>query len=65
MRKHQLMALGALTFQPTGKCHKPFVPTKPGKYLLRRCSSCGEAVPQDDSAGVGGVFTIEARARSK
>jgi hypothetical protein len=65
MRKIQLMALGALTEQPTGRCHPPFVPKAPGSYLVRRCSNCGNAVPHlDDPSVTGSVFTVEARARS-
>jgi len=64
MRKTQLMALGALTAQPTGHCHPPFVPKVPGKYLVRRCQICGNAVPAfEDPSVKGSIFAIDARLR--
>lgn len=49
----------------TGKCHKPFIATKAGSYLLQRCPRCGEGVPIDERIPGAAVYTMEVRAKEK
>jgi hypothetical protein len=48
-----------------GKCHKPFIPTKEGSYLVRRCAECGEAVPVEELTKGGESFVIQVRRSPK
>jgi hypothetical protein len=53
--KHNLAGLSPRT----GKCHKPFVPTKVGSYILQRCPNCGEGVPIGEKIEGAAVFSVD------